>query len=315
MTISLITGINGFVGKHLGKLLISKGHIVYGTSRSAFLEHNDYYNYLITTALEDKDEFKKILKKIKPDYIFHLMAQSNVRRSWEDPDGTFYTNVEKTTVLLDAVAELDLPVRIINVGSSEEYGYDPNWQMPIKEDYELNPQNPYGESKAAVSRLIANYLNVNRLDIIHMRPFNHIGPGQRLGFVVPDFANQIVKIENGLSEPKLKVGDLTSKRDFSDVRDIVNAYLLAAEKGETGSIYNVCSGVPLGIITILEKLIALSKVEISYEIDKRLFRPNDIPFYFGDNTKIISHTQWKPKWLIDDSLVDTINYFRTSFNQ
>ncbi|WP_028553099.1 GDP-mannose 4,6-dehydratase [Paenibacillus sp. UNC451MF] len=313
MNVSLITGINGFVGKHLGRLLMHNGHTVYGTSRNSIQESNDYSDYQLQVSFDNKDEIKKALNIIKPNFIFHLMAQSNVPDSWKHPEETYYTNVIKTINLLDSIVELNIPVRIINIGSSEEYGFNRDWDMPIKEDYELYPQNPYGESKATISKLIKQYVDKYGLDIIHMRPFNHIGPGQRPGFVVPDFSYQIIQIEKGLKNPILKVGNLTSKRDFTDVRDIVRAYLLAAKKGKTGEVYNVCSGVPVGIITILEKLITLSTVDVKYEVDEKLYRPNDIPLYYGDNSKIFQDIQWQMERSIDTTLSDTMNFLRNSF--
>ncbi|MFH5181192.1 GDP-mannose 4,6-dehydratase [Paenibacillus sp. TAB 01] len=310
MKVSLITGINGFVGKHLGLLLKMNGHNVYGTSRQPFIEEMPYSDSQFNLSFNDKDEIKKLLIRLKPNFIFHLMAQSNVPKSWENPEETNFINVTKTKNLIEAIIELKSSTRIINIGSSEEYGYNRDWKMPIKETYDLFPQNPYGKSKAAVSKLIQQYVTEYDLDIIHMRPFNHIGPGQKLGFVVPDFANQIIQIEAGRRNPELKVGNLSSQRDFSDVRDIVKGYLLAAEKGRRGQIYNICSGSPIRIISLLEKLISFSTAKISYEVDSKLFRPNDIPEYFGDNSKLIEHTEWSPEWSIDDTLLDTMNYFR-----
>lgn len=313
MGIALITGINGFVGKHLGFLLKSHGYIVYGTSRKINLEEKvSYYDKQFQITFDSKEEIKNLLEKTKPKFVFHLLAQSNVRSSWNNPVETFYTNLFKTINLFEAVSELNFPVRIINIGSSEEYGFCKTWSMPITEDFPLYPQNSYGISKAASFMMINQYVKRFGLDIIHMRPFNHIGPGQKEGFFVPDMTSQLIQIEKGLKEPVIKVGNLNSKRDFTDVRDVVNGYLLAAEKGKTGEVYNVCSGRSIKVADVLEKLITTSGVRVDLEIDKSLFRPIDIPEYYGSNEKINRDVGWKPKRLLDETLNDVITFSRFS---
>lgn len=312
MNVALITGINGFVGKHLGRLLKQSGFIVYGTSRTILNYEDDYFHKQFSLTLDDKNEIKRIIELTNPRYIFHLLAQSNVPYSWNNTLETMETNVNKTINLLESMIELKSTSRLINIGSSEEYGYDQGWEMPITETYPLKPLNPYGVSKAACSMLLSQYSKKFNLDIIHMRPFNHIGPGQKQGFVVPDFTNQIVRIEKGLIEPVLRVGNLASKRDFTDVRDIVQAYLSVAIDGKSGEVYNVCSGQAVSISEILNKLIEISGINVNIEIEQQLLRPIDIPIYIGSNHKLNLATKWKRQINLTKTLSDILEHCRNN---
>ncbi|WP_314000965.1 GDP-mannose 4,6-dehydratase [uncultured Paenibacillus sp.] len=314
---AIITGVNGFVGGHLSNLLCSEGVQVWGTTRG--FSHNYYLNNkttLIKTDMNDVDELVGLLNQIKPDYLFHLAGESNVKKSWGNKAQTFDANVIKTLRLLEAVRKSKVAenIRILTVGSSEEYGRVNAKAVPIQENTPLKPVSPYGISKATISMIARQYNTAYQLKIIHARPFNHIGPGQKTGFVVPDFAAQIAAIEKGMQKNVLRVGNLDAQRDFSDVRDIVRAYKMLLEHGEFGEIYNVCSGVGVTIQHILESLIRLSTVSIEVIKDENLLRPTDIPVYIGDSGKIKSEVNWNHEIPLNDTLFDTLQDIRRHHN-
>jgi GDP-4-dehydro-6-deoxy-D-mannose reductase len=313
---ALITGVTGFVGKYLANLLLNNGVNVVGTSRVAsppFVIGNSVVE-VIGNNLDNKDEIYNLLMRTRPDFIFHLAAQSNVKKSWEETSETFYTNVNKTIFLLDACIEYQKhnpKLKILTVGSSEEYGLVETDEFPIKETTALRPMNPYGTSKSVVSSLIQQYHKSNELNVIHARPFNHIGPGQSIGFVTTDFARQIVEIERGEKEPVIKVGNLSSQRDFTDVKDIVRAYYQLVINGKVGNIYNICSSNPNSIQYILDFFIANSTKKIKVELDENRLRPSDIPLYVGSNEKIKSHTNWTPLINFETTLMNILKYERS----
>jgi GDP-4-dehydro-6-deoxy-D-mannose reductase len=308
---ALITGVTGFVGEYLAEYLQSQRFDVYGTSSkevNASAMTNVLYNNLTI-----EQELSNLLEEIKPDHIYHLAGNSNVKSSWENKTDTFATNVNLTVNLLEAARKSSIAntVKILTVGSSEEYGKIYDSQMPINESVAIQPMNPYGISKATVSFFAKQYYHAYGLYVLHVRPFNHIGPRQRLGFVVPDFSSQIVEMEKKGQEKTINVGNLEAQRDFTDVRDIVRAYYLLLDTSTSfGEIYNVCSGTPISMKTILQKLISLSNQSISLKVDPNKMRPLDVPIYFGDNSKIKKLTGWEPKFRLEDTLLDVLNYFR-----
>ncbi|MGN7353655.1 GDP-mannose 4,6-dehydratase [Paenibacillus amylolyticus] len=310
----LITGVNGFVGGYLGSALKKRGIKVYGTSRFMRLDATEQLSFvdeIIVSSLSDKEEIKRVIDRVQPDVIFHLAAQSNVRQSWNSPSETMWSNSFKTLLLFESVKEISKSIRIVTIGSSEEYGHWDGIKFPIVEDEHLNPKNPYAISKMNVSLFAKEFSSVFGLDIVHLRPFNHIGPGQGAGFVVPDFAQQIVEIERKNKKPEITVGNLNAKRDFTDVRDIVEAYVLAAEQGIRGQIYNICSGESVEISYVLKSLISMSSENIVVKIDESKFRPNDIPDYYGSNTKFKALTFWKPRFTLQKTLNDVLNDIRS----
>lgn len=311
---ALITGVQGFVGKYLANHLLAQDIEVWGTSRKEspvlFLENGPVT--IIKNDLENTQQILELLKEIKPDYIFHLAGQSNVRKSWEDKAGTFYANVNKTIYLLDACIEyqrIKPEMRLLTVGSSEEYGKVKPNELPIKETTVLRPMSPYGASKAAVSMLVQQYFKAYGLNVVHARPFNHIGPGQSEGFVTTDFVKQIVAIEKKQKKNNIAVGNLEAKRDFTAVLDIVKAYYAIMQKGEIGQIYNVCSGKSLSIQIMLNHMLDLSTEKVNVTIDESKLRPSEIPDYYGDNTKI-SSLEWNKEISIPDILKAIFDYER-----
>lgn len=311
---ALITGITGFVGRHLAEYLLAEGMEVWGTTRSSSSNLSLKQDvHIVQTGLDNEVEIISMLNQIRPDHIYHLAGQSSVKLSWEKKAETFEANVTKTIHLLEAIRKSDIAetVRILTVGSSEEYGKVDLDEMPIKETTPLRPISPYGISKATVSMVAQHYYNAYRLKIIHARPFNHIGPGQGLGFVTSDFAKQIVEIEQLKRAPVISVGNLTSKRDFMDVRDIIVAYKILLETKSYGEVYNVCSGSPVGINDILNYLLSHSYTSnINLELDPGRKRPSDLPLYFGENNKIKNSTNWNKTIGIEKSILDILNYWR-----
>ena len=308
---ALITGINGFVGEYLSDFLISNQIDVYGTvlSEEASIE-NISDNKIFKMDLLDKNEVNKIIAEIKPDYIFHLAGQSSVALSWKKPDLTINVNVIGTINLLEAVKLYSNKSRVLIIGSSDQYGIVNPEQCPISENTPMNPQSPYATSKKTQEEIAIQYFKALKIDTIIVRAFNHIGPKQNKGFVIADFASQIAEIEKEKKAAIIKVGNLDAKRDFTDVRDVVRAYYLVMTNGKPGEIYNVGSGITYKIKEILDKLLSLAKVSIYIEKDNDKMRPSDVPLIQCDNSKISTECGWTLQYPIDQTLIDTLNYWR-----
>lgn len=302
---ALITGVNCFVGKHLSKLLLEKGFEVFGFDIGDKTNNNIIYQKL---DILDAEELKNLINKAKPEIVFHLAGFSSVKKSFEQQELCKKINVTGTKNILDAILSGKLNSKILVVSSADIYGIPKS--VPIPETAELNPVSPYAESRKEQEELCKQYMG--KLHIIISRSFPHIGPGQSPVFVTSDFAKQIVEIEKG-SQAVIKTGNLEAKRDFTDVRDIVKAYLLAAEKCNAGEIYNICSGKAYSIKGILEKLLSLSQAEIKLEQDPERMRLNDIPILQGDNSKFIKQTGWAPEITLNQSLKDILDYWRNNF--
>jgi len=314
----LITGITGFAGSHLAELLLSEGFKVYGTSRVRSkmdnIEHIKQYINLLEADLRDSLSMELAVKQANPDYIFHLAAQSYVPMSWKAPADTIETNVIGTINLFEAVRKLDKEVKIQFAGSSEEYGFVREDEVPIVEEQPLRPLSTYGVSKVAGDRLCYQYVKSYGMKIVITRGFNHSGPRRGECFVTSNFAKQIAEIENG-AEPIIKVGNLSAYRDFTDVRDMVKAYVLAIEKCQYGVPYNICSGKAISIKSMLSRLLSLSKVNIEVVEDKDRLRPSDVPILEGDCTQFKNTTGWERQYTLDDTLEDLLNYWRNNVAQ
>jgi GDP-4-dehydro-6-deoxy-D-mannose reductase len=308
---ALITGANGFVGQYLAEELLLNGYEVWGGTRGSSLSCISEVE-MIVMNYSDQSSLIKQIDIIRPDVIFHLSALSSVKQSWSQPFETFQSNVMNSINLFEAVkaSSCKEKIKIVCIGSSEEYGYVNT--LPINEATPTNPINPYGLSKLTIGKLALQYAASEMLDIIHVRAFNHIGPGQALGFVTSDFAKQIVDIEERKKEPIIYVGDLSSKRDFTDVRDVVVAYRFLFEKGISGNIYNVCSGKCISIDEILKKMSSLSTIPIEIRIDPNKLRPVEINEYYGCNLKLKKDTGWEPLIDIDQSLKDILMSWKTN---
>lgn len=310
---ALITGISGFVGSHLAEYLLDvPAWEVAGTfyHQPDHIEHLRSRVRLFRADLSRPEEAQAVLEDYRPDCIFHLAAQSLTARSHQDPWQTLEANIRMQLNVLEGVRRLNLPARLLVVGSGEEYGRVHPDELPIREEQPFRPLNPYAVSKIAQDMLGLQYHLSYGLDVVRVRPFNHIGPRQRLGFVAPDFAHQIAEAEAGRREPVIRVGNLDVSRDFSDVRDVVRAYYLAVVKGEAGEVYNIGSGQARSIRELLEGLLRLSTIPLRCEESPAQARPVDIPCIRADFSKFHARTGWKPEIPFEQSLKDILDYWR-----
>lgn len=311
---ALITGITGFVGSHLAEFLLKEGLEVYGINRWRSKDNN-IENIRSKIELHEADlldahSLYAIVEKIRPHYIFHLAAQSYVVSSWASPVNTLEVNVIGSANLFEAVRKAELDVVIQIACSSEEYGFVYPDELPIKETNPLRPLSPYAVSKIAMDYLGYQYFKSYGLKIVRTRGFNHTGPRRGEVFAESTFAKQIAEIEKGIREPVVYVGNLEAKRDYTDVRDMVYGYYLAALKGEPGEVYNICSGKAWRIKDVLDYLLSLAKVKVKVKNDPKRMRPSDVPVLIGDNSKFSKKTGWKPKISFEKTLLDLLDYWR-----
>ena len=311
---ALITGISGFVGSYLAEFLLDKKYKVFGTfyDKSTFSNIDNILDKIeiFECDIRNYNSLKTIIEKVRPDEIYHLAAISFVPNSLKDPKLTFDTNLYGTLNLYQAVIEQKINPKILFVGSADEYGIVNKNDIPIKENCPLHPVNPYSISKASVDFLSYAYFKNYNLNIIRVRPFNHIGPRQSPEFVCSSFAKQIAEIEKGMKEPVIMVGNLEAKRDFTDVRDMVRAYWLAIQKGELGDVYNICSGKAVSIKEILDKLLSISKTNIKVKQDLNRMRSSDIPILLGNFTKFRTQTSWEQEISFEKTLRCILDYWR-----
>ena len=311
----LITGAGGFVGKHLIEAISAQtDHEIFATALDEKEASNiDLPEDRITLIdITDKNKVQALFEKVKPQQIYHLAAQSSVGLSWKIPGVTLRVNIEGTLNILEAMRCQDLSGnKILLIGSAEQYGKVTAADLPIGEEQSVIAGNPYAISKIAQEQLAAIYKDAYGLNVCIVRAFNHIGTGQRPDFVISDWAHQIVEIERGEKEPKLFVGNIKVRRDFTDVRDIVRAYMLIMEKGESGQIYNVGSGKSISLEELLSTMISLSKrQDIAVEVDPAKVRAADIEDLVSDNRKLIETTGWKKTIPLEQTLTDILDSLR-----
>jgi GDP-4-dehydro-6-deoxy-D-mannose reductase len=310
---ALITGISGFVGSHLAKYLLdTSGWEVAGTVFGPYDNIADLRDQLelYPAELSRLEVVTFILEQARPDVIFHLAAQPLVSASQRDPWNTLETNIRIQLNVLEGVARVKRDCRVLVVGSAEEYGLIVPQDLPISEDTPLRPLSAYAVSKVAQDLLGLQYYLTHKLHVVRVRPFNHIGPRQRLGFVAPDFASQIAAAEVGLRPPVIEVGSLETRRDFSDVRDVVRAYVLLITSGEPGQVYNVGSGESHSIQEVLDTLLRMSQVAFTIKQDPQRLRPSDVPEAFCDITRLRERTDWQARIPFEQSLQDVLAYWR-----
>ena len=311
----LITGITGFVGSHMAEYALAKGAQVFGSTRwrskTENIEHLRSKVTFIESDLRDLSSVRALLETSAPDYIVHLAAQSFVGVSWHAPAETLTTNIISQVNLLEALRGLKMSPRFLAVGSSEEYGLVLEGELPIKETNPLRPLSPYAVSKVTQDMMAYQYFKSYGLPIIRTRAFNHEGPRRGDVFVTSNFARQVAEIEAGLREPVVYVGDLTPRRDYSDVRDIVRGYWLLLERGEPGEVYNLCSGRSWSIKQVLDFLLNLSTVKgIAVKTDPARLRPSDVMILEGDPTKMRKATGWKVEIPFERTLTELLDYWR-----
>lgn len=311
----LITGATGFAGSHLARhLSTKKENQTYGTylSEESKSTLSDLLNLtLIQVDLMDSEAVFKFIKDVSPDNIYHLAALTSPKLSFEEPTKVLTNNIEAQINLLEAVRKLKLPSKILIVSSAEVYGKVSPEDLPIDEETPLNPTSPYAVSKIAQDYLGLQYFLSYGLKIVRARPFNHIGPGQTEAFAVAAFAKKIAEIEKGKTEAILNVGNLDSKRDFTDVEDMVRAYSLLIQDGEDGNVYNIGSGRYYKMSEVLNMLLSLSTKKIEIRQDPKLFRPSDNPVLQCDPTKIEKLTNWKAEIPIEKSLAKILEFWRS----
>jgi GDP-4-dehydro-6-deoxy-D-mannose reductase len=312
---ALITGVTGFAGSHLADYCLSRPDVeVFGIvrwrSRTENIEHLEGKLKLLECDLRDATSTRDVIDEIRPEYIFHLAAQSFVPTSWRAPTESLTTNVIGQLNIFEAVRKINLKCRIQIACSSEEYGMVLENELPITEDNPLRPLSPYGVSKVGQDMLGYQYFMSYKMAIVRTRGFNHTGPRRSPVFVVSDFAKQVADIEKGRRDPVMHVGNLEASRDFSDVRDVVAAYFLSLEKGTAGEVYNICSEKSWTIREILDQLLAMSKAKIEVRQDPARLRPSDVPRLLGDCSKFRNATGWRPRIPFDKTLSDVLDYWR-----
>ena len=309
----LITGATGFVGTHLRRYFLT--HTDWDITGTSYPESppspiDPQRETLHFLDLRDADATRALLAQSPPDYIIHLAAQSHVPTSYQDPWGTLDNNIRGQLNLLEGCKALDLAPRTLVIGSSEEYGRASAAELPLTEEHPLRPENPYSVSKVAQDVMGYQYFISFGLPVIRMRPFNHVGPGQSARFVLPAFASQVAEIEAGKQAPVMRVGNLEPARDFTDVRDVVRAYHLALTRGIPGEVYNIASGTPRTVQSLVDQLIALATVPIRVEIDPERYRPADVPIIYGSAAKLKRDAEWEPEIPFEQTIQDVLDEWR-----
>lgn len=305
----LITGTAGFVAGYFIEFL-KENEIEYDILGLDIVDKLscDYPSYKYKRInLQDKELIKEVIENFKPDYILHLASISSVSESWSYPVESFVNNTNIFLNIIESIRELQLSTRILSVGSSEEYGNYPADKMPLKEEYELKPCNPYSVARVSQEMLSKLYADNYGLNIIMTRSFNHIGPRQSDKFVIPSFVKQLLNAKN-TGNLKINVGNIEIVRDFLDVRDVVDAYHKILTEGKIGEIYNVCSGNGIKLKEIINIVAEQLSITPEIYIDKNRLRPTDNLIIVGDNTKLKSELNWQPKHSLVQTLKDMITY-------
>lgn len=313
---SLIIGGAGFVGAYLVRHLMNdlgQDVVVTKMPREQVKVDGVDMDSIQVCDLDilQKESIVALFREIRPDYIYHLAAQSSVSVSWKNPALTVDVNVKGGVNILEALRELEDKPRVLFIGSGEEYGHILPGETPIKEGNVPRPGNIYAATKVCQNMLAKIYADAYGLDVMMVRAFNHIGPNQLPLFVVADFCKQVAEIEAGNREPVMKVGNLSAKRDFTDVRDVVRAYALLMKSGCAGETYNIGSGHAIAIEDILKCILDRSSVEIRVEVDPERLRPVDVPIIEADTTKVYEATGWKPEISLEQTIRETLDYWRT----
>lgn len=290
---ALVTGSRGFVGTHLVAHLNACDDEVVEVDR-----------VIGSPPIEDAGAISALIAETKPDAVYHLAGQSDVGGSWDDPLGTFRANADGTLHMVRACIDAGVE-RLLSVTSSDIYGLVSHDDLPLDEHTPLRPVNPYAASKAAAEMVCIQGFLGHGLGVIRARAFNHLGPGQSDRFLAPALAARIVRNEMS-GKPNVPVGNLSARRDFTDVRDVVRAYRLLVAHGQPGEAYNVCSGQDVAVSEIAEALLGMAEIPMALEQDKRLFRPVDVPVMRGDSTKVQAATGWTPEIDLANTLADLL---------
>ncbi len=294
--LALVTGADGFVGRHLVASLRDAGDDVVETDRRQGLD------------ILEPEALRAFVGETAPDVVYHLAGQADVGGSWSSPVETFRVNAEGTMNVLLAAVDAGVG-RVVAVSSADVYGRVQEGELPTGEDAELRPVSPYGASKAAADLLALQAHLGHGLGVVRARPFNHLGPGQSDRFVASALASRIARNElEGTDE--VPVGNLTPRRDYTDVRDVVRAYRLLAEAGEPGLAYNVCSGRDVAVQDLADRLVAMADRPMRLVPDPDLVRPVDTPVLRGDPSRLQAATGWSPTIPLEQSLADVLDSWR-----
>ena len=299
---ALITGSEGFVGRYLRAELLSAGYEVTGIDLAAG-------EGTLAADLLDPEAAESAVSQASPDVVFHLAGQADVGRSWQIPQKTIQINEIAALNLMEAVRKICPGASAVLVGSSDQYGSLREAGVSVSEETPMRPMNPYAVSKAAQEQLGRAYAAAYGLRICMTRSFNHGGAGQKPGFMIPDFALGIVKVERGEAET-LPVGNLAARRDFTHVKDIVRAYRLIAEKGKPGEVYNVGSGKTWSAGEVLDRMVAMAACPVPVRQDPARMRPSDTPVICCDHSRLTRDTGWEPELPLEEILRDTLMYYR-----
>jgi GDP-4-dehydro-6-deoxy-D-mannose reductase len=300
------------VGGHLARSFQGDARPVHGTTRrpaaASRLPRPVRHHVIDLTRRKAVDA---LVRRVKPGVMFHLAAQSSVADSWKDPGRTLAVNAGAQANLLAAAVELAPMPRVLVVGSTDEYGEPDDPDRALDEHTPLRPVTPYGVSKVAQDLLGLQYFLSHALPVIRVRAFNHTGPGQSPRFAVSSFARQIALIEAGRQPARLKVGNLDARRDFTDVRDIVRAYRIAVERGQPGEVYNIGSGRSVSLREVVDILLRMSRRPVTVTVDPARLRRVEPPSYRCDATRFRQLTGWQPEIPLEQTLHDTLEYWRT----
>lgn len=310
----LVTGAAGFVASHLGEICAERQNFeLIGLQRPTSVTRVLPRGFAggVEADILDEIGLKDAVMEARADTIIHLAGQSSVHESYRNPGGTLLVNVLGTQHLLFA-AEHARVRRVLVVGSADEYGNVRPEDVPLQEDRPLAPASPYAVSRVAQGALCAEFARRNSVDVVRTRTFPHTGKRRGAVFAESSFARQIAEIELERIEPVIHVGNLDAIRDFSDVREVIHSYLLLLERGESGGVYNVCSGQGVAMREILNSLVALSRVPMEIRVDPSRLRPADLPVLIGDPSRLRAATGSAPSGVLDHALADLMADWRAS---
>jgi GDP-4-dehydro-6-deoxy-D-mannose reductase len=302
----LVTGASGFAGGHLIQHLDAPGDVV-GWTRSAPAPELERLARWQHVDLLDRERVRRAIAQLRPTQVYHCAGVAHVADLWRDTTRGLEGNVLATEHLLDALRRTGQPCRVLVTGSAMVYAPS---NEPIDEDHALAPGSPYALSKLAQEELARRSVREDGLEIIIARAFNHTGPRQTPAFAAPSMARQIAMIETGRIEPIIRVGNLEAHRDLCDVRDVVRAYAALMESGVSDTVYNVASGTARSIRSLLDSLVARSKVPVRIETDPARMRPSDVRFLAGNFSRLERATGWRPEISFEQMLDDLLNYWR-----
>ena len=304
----LLTGGAGFVGSHLARALLDQGVELHGVGTEPTHGGLPLESWHVADVRE-LEGVRRAVAAVKPDLVLHLAGQSSAARSFERPLETFHANALGTWNVLESVRREAPRARALVIGSGEVYGPQPEGTRTA-EAAPFRPVSPYALSKAAADLLAELAASIHGVDAVRTRSFSHTGPGQAPTFIVPSVAQQLAAIEQGRSEPVLKVGNLDVTRDLSDVRDVVRAYVALLERGRAGAVYNVCRGEGVRLTEVIDRLVRRARVPIRVEVDPSRYRPADVPYLVGDRGAIERDTGWQPEIPLDRTLDDCVEEWR-----